>query len=149
MISVQGNKDDEDKITSNGDNSSTSGTASSSGRSSNFGLDGCGQFTGDDPETPAGTKLGRIQFSVAYNFATSTLSIKIFRAVNLQAKDLNGTSDPYVKVLLLPDRSTKLTTNVRRKNLNPKWNEVFDFEGTGRELQLYFGSAHMWRRCII
>ena len=58
-----------------------------------------------------------------------TLTLKIMRAVDLPAKDFSGTSDPYVKILLLPDKKSKLTTNIKRKNLNPRWNEVFAFEG--------------------
>ena len=33
------------------------------------------------------------------------------------------------KVFLLPAKRHKLTTNVKRKTLNPRWNEVFVFEG--------------------
>jgi len=31
--------------------------------------------------------------------------------------------------MLLPDKKRKLTTNIKRKNLNPRWNETFAFEG--------------------
>jgi len=57
----------------------------------------------------------------------------------LAAKDMSGTSDPYVKVMLLPDKKRKLTTNIKRKNLNPRWNETFAFEGTSlrRSLKNY------------
>ena len=74
-------------------------------------------------------KLGRIQFSVAYDFDEQTLTVKIMRAEGLAAKDLSGTSDPYVKISLLPDKKHTLSTNIKRKNLNPRWNEVFAFEG--------------------
>lgn len=57
------------------------------------------------------------------------MTLKIIRAVELAAKDFTGTSDPYVKVLLLPDKKHKLLTNIKRRNLNPRWNEVFAFEG--------------------
>jgi hypothetical protein len=74
-------------------------------------------------------KLGRLQFSVGYDFDTQTLTVKIIKAESLAAKDLSGTSDPYVKISLLPDKKHTLTTNIKRKNLNPRWNEVFAFEG--------------------
>ncbi|KAK4298060.1 hypothetical protein Pmani_029567, partial [Petrolisthes manimaculis] len=36
-----------------------------------------------------------------------------------------GTSDPYVKVYLLPDKKKKFETKVHRKTLNPEFNETF------------------------
>lgn len=76
-------------------------------------------------------KLGRIQFSVGYSFQDSTLTVKILRGQELPAKDFSGTSDPFVKLYLLPDKKHKLETKVKRKNLNPHWNETFLFEGKG------------------
>ena len=73
--------------------------------------------------------LGRIQFSISYDFQEMTLTLKIIKAVDLPAKDFSGTSDPYVKIYLLPDRKHKLETKIKRKNLNPRWNEIFAFEG--------------------
>ena len=45
----------------------------------------------------------------------------------LAAMDLGGTSDPYVKVYLLPDKNKKFETKVHRKTLNPVFNESFKF----------------------
>ncbi|KAG5839866.1 hypothetical protein ANANG_G00209660 [Anguilla anguilla] len=83
----------------------------------------------DDQEGPISEKLGRIQFSVGYNFHESTLTVKILKGQDLPAKDFSGTSDPFVKIYLLPDKKHKLETKVKRKNLNPHWNETFLFEG--------------------
>ncbi|RXM30039.1 AP-2 complex subunit alpha-2 [Acipenser ruthenus] len=80
-------------------------------------------------EGPGREKLGRIQFSVGYNFQDSTLTVKILKGQELPAKDFSGTSDPFVKIYLLPDKKNKLETKVKRKNLNPHWNETFLFEG--------------------
>ena len=77
-------------------------------------------------------KLGKIQFNIKYDFQEMTLTLKIMRAINLPAKDFSGTSDPYVKIMLLPDKKHKLQTNIKRKNLNPRWNELFAFEGEKR-----------------
>ena len=41
--------------------------------------------------------------------------------------DLNGFSDPYVCVHLLPDNKKKFETKVHRKTLNPVFNETFKF----------------------
>nr|XP_029509570.1 synaptotagmin-7-like [Oncorhynchus nerka] len=83
----------------------------------------------DDGEGPICEKLGRIQFSVGYSFQDSTLTVKIIKGQELPAKDFSGTSDPFVKLYLLPDKKHKLETKVKRKNLNPHWNETFLFEG--------------------
>ncbi|XP_012994198.1 synaptotagmin-7 isoform X1 [Esox lucius] len=83
----------------------------------------------DDGEGTISEKLGRIQFSVGYSFQDSTLTVKILKGQDLPAKDFSGTSDPFVKLYLLPDKKHKLETKVKRKNLNPHWNETFLFEG--------------------
>lgn len=73
--------------------------------------------------------LGKIQLALSYDFQSLTLTLKILQAQQLPAKDFTGTSDPYVKILLLPDKKHKLLTKVKKKNLNPRWNECFLFEG--------------------
>ncbi|GBN99025.1 hypothetical protein AVEN_68463-1 [Araneus ventricosus] len=40
---------------------------------------------------------------------------KILMARDLPAKDFSGTSDPYIKLYLLPDRKKKFQTRVRKK----------------------------------
>ncbi|XP_065557614.1 synaptotagmin-7-like [Artemia franciscana] len=72
---------------------------------------------------------GQIQFSIEYDFEKNTLILKVMQAKDLPAMDLTGTSDPYVKVVLLPDKKHKLETKIKRRTLNPKWNETFYFEG--------------------
>lgn len=42
--------------------------------------------------------------------------------------DMGGTSDPYVKVYMLPDKKKKFETKVQRKNLSPVFNETFTFK---------------------
>lgn len=74
-------------------------------------------------------KLGRLQIGLSYDFQSLTLTLKVIQATGLVAKDFTGTSDPYVKILLLPDKRHKLVTKVKKKNLNPRWNESFLFEG--------------------
>ena len=42
--------------------------------------------------------------------------------------DMSGTSDPYVKVYIMPDKKKKYETKVHRKTLNPVFNETFVFK---------------------
>ena len=55
--------------------------------------------------------------------------MSIFQGKDLAARDANGFSDPYVRITLLPDKKHRLETKIKRKTLNPKWNETFYFEG--------------------
>ncbi|XP_071829269.1 synaptotagmin-7-like isoform X2 [Apostichopus japonicus] len=77
---------------------------------------------------PLEENLGRINFTLRYQFTEQTLEVRVIKAQALPAKDFSGTSDPFVKILLLPDKKTKLETQVKRKNLNPVWNETFLFQ---------------------
>ncbi|XP_056908737.1 synaptotagmin-9-like [Takifugu flavidus] len=70
---------------------------------------------------------GRLYFILKFDFDLEQLIIKILKAEDLPAKDFSGTSDPYVKIYLLPDRKTKHQTKVHRKTLNPIFDEVFLF----------------------
>ncbi|XP_059078950.1 synaptotagmin 1-like isoform X2 [Tigriopus californicus] len=83
-----------------------------------------------DPSTKPSKKkvLGRINYKVEYDFASSILIVSIIKAEDLAAMDIGGTSDPYVKIYLLPDRKRKQETRVHRKTLNPTFNETFKFE---------------------
>lgn len=80
-------------------------------------------------ETSSKEDLGKLYFSIGYDSQEMVLSLKIIKASGLPAKDFSGTSDPFVKILLLPDKKHKMETRIKRKNLNPTWNEVFRFEG--------------------
>lgn len=61
----------------------------------------------------------------------SQLTVGVLQAAELPALDMGGTSDPYVKVFLLPDKKKKYETKVHRKTLNPAFNETFTFKVTG------------------
>ncbi|XP_043277016.1 synaptotagmin 1 isoform X2 [Venturia canescens] len=74
-------------------------------------------------------KLGRIQYKLEYDFNSNSLAVTVIKAEELPALDMGGTSDPYVKVYLLPDKKKKFETKVHRKTLNPEFNETFTFKG--------------------
>lgn len=54
------------------------------------------------------------------------LNVKVVRAMKLKKKDLLGGADPYVKLKLAEDKLPSKKTTVKRKNLNPEWNEEFN-----------------------
>jgi len=78
--------------------------------------------------TKSEVKLGKLQFSMDYDFQKGELSIGVIQAADLPGMDMSGTSDPYVKVYLLPDKKKKHETKVHRKTLNPVFNETFIFK---------------------
>lgn len=56
------------------------------------------------------------------------LTVGIKEAAALKAMDLGGTSDPYVKIYILPNKSKTFETKVFRKTLNPVFNENFKYQ---------------------
>ncbi|XP_078511152.1 synaptotagmin-5 [Lissotriton helveticus] len=83
---------------------------------------------GDGKEEKEQEKLGKLQYSLDYDFTNGQLVVGIIQAADLPALDIGGTSDPYVKVYLLPDKKKKYETKVHRKTLNPTFNESFTFK---------------------
>jgi len=77
--------------------------------------------------------LGQLYFSISYDVFKYVLKILIIGADRLPAKDMFGTSDPYVKVYMLPDKNPKFKTKVKHRNLKPKWNELFTFQDVIRD----------------
>ncbi|KPP69367.1 double C2-like domain-containing protein beta-like, partial [Scleropages formosus] len=77
-----------------------------------------------------GTLRGRILVSLLYNQEKSSLFVGIIRCAHLAAMDSNGYSDPFVKIVLQPDvgKKSKYKTSVKKKTLNPEFNEEFVYE---------------------
>lgn len=70
------------------------------------------------------------------------LHVNVVRAIKLLKMDLLGTSDPYVKLSLTGDKLPAKKTTIKRKNLNPQWNEKFklvvkDPQSQVLQLQVY------------
>ena len=82
----------------------------------------------DAESTKSEVKLGKLQFSLDYDFQKGELSVGVIQAADLPGMDMSGTSDPYVKVYLLPEKKKKHETKVHRKTLNPVFNETFVFK---------------------
>ncbi|KAK5598913.1 Synaptotagmin-2 [Crenichthys baileyi] len=79
-------------------------------------------------------KLGKLQYSIDYDFENTKLTVGILQAADLMSMDSGGTSDPYVRVHLFPDKKKKFDTKVHKKTLNPVFNETFVFKVPYEEL---------------
>ncbi|KAL3058234.1 hypothetical protein OYC64_010416 [Pagothenia borchgrevinki] len=79
-------------------------------------------------------KLGKLQYSIEYDFENAKLTVGILQAADLISMDSGGTSDPYVKVTILPEKKKKYDTKVHKKTLNPVFNETFIFKVPYEEL---------------
>lgn len=88
----------------------------------------------DSSKNDNGKTCGKINFSLKYDYEGELLLVTILKAFDLPAKDLCGSSDPYVKIYLLPDRKRKFQTRVHRKTLNPTFDETFQFPVPYEEL---------------
>uniref|UniRef100_A0A674MQI5 Rabphilin 3A homolog (mouse), b n=2 Tax=Takifugu rubripes TaxID=31033 RepID=A0A674MQI5_TAKRU len=73
---------------------------------------------------------GRILVSLLYNSQQGRLVVGVVRCAHLAAMDSNGYSDPFVKVCLKPDmgKKAKNKTQIKKKTLNPEFNEEFSYE---------------------
>uniref|UniRef100_A0A1B6LZE9 C2 domain-containing protein n=1 Tax=Graphocephala atropunctata TaxID=36148 RepID=A0A1B6LZE9_9HEMI len=75
-------------------------------------------------------KLGQLVFKLRYKQEKNILIVSVVKCRELPAKDPNaGSSDPYVKLQLLPDKQHKVKTRVLRKTRNPVYDEDFTFYG--------------------
>lgn len=71
--------------------------------------------------------FGRLEFSLDYDFDKGILTVTVIQAENLPAMDIGGTSDPYVRLYIMPDKKKKFETKKHKKTLNPVFNESFSF----------------------
>ncbi|XP_015233511.1 PREDICTED: rabphilin-3A [Cyprinodon variegatus] len=79
---------------------------------------------------------GRILMSLMYSTQQNRLIVGVVRCVHLAAMDANGYSDPYVKICLKPDmgKKGKCKTQIKKRTLNPEFNEEFSFDIKHSEL---------------
>ncbi|XP_067339806.1 rabphilin-3A isoform X2 [Channa argus] len=90
----------------------------------------------EDNEGEDTEERGRILISLTYDSQQSRLIVGVVRCAHLAAMDSNGYSDPFVKVYLKPDmgKKAKNKTQIKKKTLNPEFNEEFGYEIKHAEL---------------
>lgn len=72
--------------------------------------------------------------------------MKVVKAMNLKKKDLLGASDPYVKLKITEDKLPSKKTTVKHKNLNPEWNEEYNFTVRDPESQAVELAVYDWEQ---
>lgn len=79
---------------------------------------------------PKREEYGQIQLTISYDTTKNKLLVKVNQANGLINTDKDSQSDPYARVLILPDRKkrTKRKTKIIKDNLAPVWDEQFDYD---------------------
>ncbi|CAM4773861.1 unnamed protein product [Rotaria magnacalcarata] len=79
--------------------------------------------------------LGILDFDIVWREALNILTVTLIRARSLRAADLNGLSDPYVKLHIVPGvaKATKLRSHTIRRTLNPDFDETLVYHGISSE----------------
>ena len=69
----------------------------------------------------SGDIKGDVQLSLKYNYKQQLLLVRVIRARDIVARDLNGRSDPYVVLELTPDRLVQLAgcSTLGRQQVEP------------------------------
>lgn len=99
------------------------------------------------PEEPPGPEENQPEGGPAHMEAPKTgLCVGVRRCAHLAAMDVNGFSDPYVKIYLKPDlkKKSKHKTQVIKKTLNPEFNEEFFYEISLSELSSKTLEVTVW-----
>ncbi|XP_061196421.1 rabphilin-3A-like isoform X1 [Saccostrea echinata] len=93
---------------------------------------------------------GKILLGLKYSTSKQALVVSVVRCAELAACDTNGYSDPYVKLYLKPDpeKRSKFKTAVKKKTLNPEYNEEFIYEVKHNELAKKTLEITVWDRDI-
>ncbi|XP_021056467.1 synaptotagmin-like protein 1 [Mus pahari] len=98
-------------------------------------------------EAEAGTVQvrGSVLFSLHYEPGTSELRVQVIQCQGLAAARRRR-SDPYVKSYLLPDKQSKRKTSVKKRNLNPIFNETLRHSVQQADLPGRVLSLSVWHR---
>ncbi|XP_061664301.1 synaptotagmin-4 isoform X2 [Syngnathoides biaculeatus] len=75
-------------------------------------------------------RLGTLHFALEYQPEKKAFVVHIQEAHGLSPTDEQSlTSDPYIKLTLLPEKKHRVKTRVLRKTLDPTFDETFSFYG--------------------
>ncbi|XP_038144578.1 synaptotagmin-like protein 1 isoform X1 [Cyprinodon tularosa] len=88
---------------------------------------------------------GRIQYSLVYDNRKEELQVRVYRCEDIASARKNR-SDPYVKSYLLPDKSnhSKKKTSVKKKTLNPVYDQTLRYKLCNRELSSRTLNLSVW-----
>lgn len=74
--------------------------------------------------------LGQLVFKLRYRSEQNALAVTVVKCKGLPARgQQNATSDPYVKLQLLPEKQHHVKTRVLRNTRDPVYDEDFTFFG--------------------
>ncbi|XP_077631773.1 synaptotagmin-like protein 1 isoform X2 [Crocuta crocuta] len=88
---------------------------------------------------------GSVHFALRYEPGTAELRVHVIQCQGLAAARRRR-SDPYVKSYLLPDKQSKRKTAVKKRNLNPVFNETLRYSVPQAELRGRVLSLSVWHR---
>ncbi|XP_036032964.1 synaptotagmin-like protein 1 [Onychomys torridus] len=98
-------------------------------------------------EAEAGTVQvrGSVHFALRYEPGAAELRVQVIQCQGLAAARRRR-SDPYVKTYLLPDKQNKRKTSVKKRNLNPIFNETLRHPVQQADLPGRILSLSVWHR---
>ncbi|CAH6790999.1 Sytl1 [Phodopus roborovskii] len=98
-------------------------------------------------ETEAGTVQvrGSVHFALRYEPGAAELRVQVIQCQGLAAARRRR-SDPYVKTYLLPDKQNKRKTSVKKRNLNPIFNETLRHSVQQADLPGRVLNLSVWHR---
>ncbi|KAG6393191.1 hypothetical protein SASPL_147427 [Salvia splendens] len=82
--------------------------------------------------------------TVALKKPVGILHVRVIRATKLLKMDLLGLSDPYVKLNLSGEKHPSKKTTVKKKTLNPEWNEEFKLSVKDPQSQMLLINVYDW-----
>ncbi|XP_069615414.1 synaptotagmin-like protein 2 isoform X17 [Ranitomeya imitator] len=95
---------------------------------------------------------GNIEYSIEYVEQLKEFLIYIYQCKDLAAADVKKQrSDPYVKAYLLPEKAKmgKRKTAVKKKTLNPVYNEILRYKIPKESLQAQTLNLSVWHRDVL